>query len=96
MSTPDRLRALVAEATPGRTLDPDVGEGVTTVNAEWMRLSALAPQLAELLADMAHAVWLLETTSREPAPGKPGYAARQELKRTVARLDALFPEEDVT
>jgi hypothetical protein len=97
MSAPDRLRSLVAEATPGpwyvKTYDFIPGrwwvEGPKAEGYECevgkadATLLALAPQLAELCADMGKWVARQEVGLLEAAGGS----------ALLIRLDALMEEE---
>lgn len=56
------------------------------------RLISLAPQLAELVADMGEA--LAKTTYRTEGYTGPDVWWKSEADALLARLDALFSEED--
>ena len=97
MSAPDRLRALVAEATPGpwsasreRDHTPLWEIAPKIPRPADVTLIALAPQLAELCADMGETVRLMLAPMGKQFHA--GYEA--DLRIHLSRLDALFPERE--
>lgn len=113
MKASEQLRALVKEATPGpwRCMPDSDWYIVFSPNgpkhaAAWTELLedtcliALAPQLAELVADMAEAIdetvtveWMDKATDEQNSELK---RRADRLRAARARLDALFPEEAIT
>lgn len=105
MTASDRLRALVAEATPGPWTYFE-GSDVWSVGTNQAvlldedpadsRLIALAPQLAELVADMGEALLaLVERVEMDESVGICLTSRVESLNggTVLARLRALFPED---